>query len=97
MRRNSIRPHLGFEAIHVLHERPGGIFVAVRRRETEELGRIRERRVGPVDAIDGAFETGPLAPETLRPLRISPHRGVLQRAPDLGEAFALPRDVKDTP
>ena len=88
---------LGIEALDVLSDGPGGVLVLVRRRELEQLGRIPERRVGPVDHVDDALQTGALAPEALRPLRVSPHRGVLQLAAHLGKAFSLRGDVKDTP
>ena len=83
--------------LDILRKRAGGFFVPVLRREIEQLGRIVERFAGPVDDVDGALERGPLAPETLRPLPVPPDRGVLQLTPDLGETFALRRDVKDTP
>ena len=89
--------YLGIQAFHVFLDRPGGIFVRVRHRELEELGRIPERRIGPIDRIDDTLETDALAPETLRPLLICPYRGVLQIALDRGELLAFGRDVKDTP
>ena len=88
---------LGVEALDVLSDGPGGILVAIRRRKLEQLGRVPESRVGPVDRVDDTLETDPLASEGLRPLRVSPDRGVLQLAPDRGEALALRGDVKDTP
>ena len=88
---------LGIEALDVFPDGPGGVLVVVRRRKLEQLGRIPESRVGPVDRVDDPLEADPLAPEGLRPLRISPDRGVLQLAPDRGEALALRGDVKDTP
>ena len=88
---------LGIEALDVLPDGPGGVLVAVRRRKLEQLGRVPESGVGPVDRVDDTLEADPLAPESLRPLRVSPDRGVLQLAPDRDEAFALRGDVKDTP
>ena len=88
---------LGIETPDVFLDGPGGVLVAVRRRELEQLGRVPESRVGPVDRVDDTLEADPLTPEGLRPLRISPDRGVLELAPDRGEAFALRGDVKDTP
>ncbi len=80
---------LGIETLDVLPDGPGGVLVPVRRRELEQLGRVPEPRVGPVDGVDDTLEADPLAPESLRPLRVSPDRGVLELAPDCGEAFAL--------
>ena len=88
---------LGIETLDVIPDGPGGVLVPVRRRELEQLGRVPEPRVGPVDRVYDTFEADPLAPESLRPLRVSPDRGVLELAPDRGEAFALRSDVKDTP
>ena len=88
---------LGVQALHVLLDRPGGILVPVRRRKLEQLGRVREPRVGPIDRVDDTFETDALATERLRPLRVSPDRGILQLAPDPGQPLALRGDVKDTP
>ena len=88
---------LGIEALDVFPDGPGGVLVPVRRRELEQLGCVPEARVGPVDRIDDTLEADPFAPKDLRPLRVSPDRGVFQLAPDRGEAFALRGDVKDTP
>ena len=88
---------LGIEALDVFSDGPGGVLVPVCRRKLEQLGRVPESRVGPVDGVDDTLDADPLASEGLRPLRVSPDRGVLQLAPDRGEAFALRGDVKDTP
>ena len=88
---------LGVEALDVLSDGPGGVLVPVRGRKLEQLGRVPEPRVGSADGVDDTLEADPLAPERLRPLGVSPDRGVLQLAPDRGEALALRGDVKDTP
>ena len=88
---------LGIEALDVFPDGPCGVLVPVRRRKLEQLGRVPESGVGPVDRVDDALEADPLAPEGLRPLRIAPDRGVLQLAPNRGEAFSLRGNVKDTP
>ena len=85
------------EALDILFDGPGGVLVAVRRRKLEQLGRVPESGVGPVDGVDDTLDSDPFAPEGLRPLRVPPDRGVLQLAPDRGEALALRGDVKDTP
>lgn len=88
---------LDVEALDVLTDGRGRVLVLVRRRKFEQLGCVPEPGVGPVDGVDDTLDSDPFAPEGLRPLRISPDRGVLQLAPDRGEAFALRGDVKDTP
>jgi len=43
------------------------------------------------------FQTYPLTPEFLRPLRVIPDLGVFQLADDLCQPFIFAIEVKDTP
>ena len=63
----------------------------------QELGGIGNPLCGPLDLACIGFQTRPLTPKLLCPLRLGPDGGIFQLAPYLFEAFLLAVVLKETP
>jgi hypothetical protein len=84
------------EPAHVALDLGDRALIRLRRREVQQLARIGERGLEPIEAADDLLQLGPLPAELLRPVGLVPDTRLLELALYFLQPLVLVVVIKDT-